>query len=150
MAQKRSRDLLPGSGLLDEAVAIILAQLLNRQGIEAEAKEADALSMAKIFTLDTEHTELICLCYLQQASSAKLQYAARRIKRKAPAATLLIFANTDGKADGTARRLSEGIEMVEGSLKDAVARIVRTAAKAKPESDGGEKAIVEAHSPALT
>jgi predicted PurR-regulated permease PerM len=140
---------IPGGGLLDEAIAIILAQLLERCGIDAEAKQADTLSMAKLFALDTKDTELICLCYLQPASSAQLRYAARRIKRQAPGAALLIFAKTDGKAEEAAKRHPEGIEIVEGSLKDAVARIARIAADGKPEADKGEKSLPKTQRPAL-
>src|SRR4030095_466275 len=35
---------VPGVGLLDEAVALMMAQLLQRMGIEARAEPADALS----------------------------------------------------------------------------------------------------------
>jgi hypothetical protein len=141
---------IPGGGPLDESVAIILAQLLERRGIDAEATEADTLSMAKLFALDTKDTKLICLCYLQPASSAQLRYAARRIKRQAPGAALLMFAKTDDKVAETAKRLPEGIEIVEGSLKDAVARIARFAAEAKPKRHGGEKLVPKTQSPALT
>jgi predicted PurR-regulated permease PerM len=82
---------IPGSGLLDEALAIILAQLMDRQGIPALAKEADALSMAKLFALDTKDTALVCLCYIRRASTAQFRYAARRIRRKAPGAAILVF-----------------------------------------------------------
>src|SRR6202048_2773413 len=44
---------IPGTGLIDEAAAIALAQLLERRGVGARAKEADALSMGKLVALDT-------------------------------------------------------------------------------------------------
>jgi predicted PurR-regulated permease PerM len=48
-----------GAGPLDEAAAIALAQLIQRQGIDARSKEADALSTAKIFALDTKNVALL-------------------------------------------------------------------------------------------
>ena len=51
---------IPGVGLLDEAVTIALAELLRRQGIGARAEPADALSMSKLFALDTKDAMLIC------------------------------------------------------------------------------------------
>jgi hypothetical protein len=45
---------VPGLGLLDEAVALMVAHLVERQGIGARAEQADALSMSRIFTLDTK------------------------------------------------------------------------------------------------
>ena len=73
---------VPGLGLLDEAVAIPLAQLLRRDGISALAKEAETLSMSKLFALETENVALICLCYLEHATPAQMHYASRRIRRK--------------------------------------------------------------------
>jgi predicted PurR-regulated permease PerM len=75
---------IPGTGLIDEAAAIALAQLLERRGVGARAKEADVLSMAKLFALDTDNVALACLCYLGNASAAQIRYAARRMRRKAP------------------------------------------------------------------
>ena len=43
---------IPGLGLLDETVAIPFAQLLRREGIPAEAKETETLSMSKLFALE--------------------------------------------------------------------------------------------------
>jgi predicted PurR-regulated permease PerM len=120
---------VPGGGLLDEALAIVLAQLLERQGIVAQAKEAAALSMAKLFALDTEDTQLFCLCYLQRAAPAHLRYAARRIRRKAHEAAILIFAHANSNEHSEAAQAREGIEIVEGSLEHAVARIVQIAVK---------------------
>src|SRR5258708_7483741 len=63
---------IPGTGLIDEAAAIALAQLLERRGIGARAKEADALSMGKLCALDTNNVALVCLCYLGKASAAQI------------------------------------------------------------------------------
>jgi len=55
---------IPGLGQLDEAMALILAQLIERQGIGARPENADALSMSRIFSLDTKDVALVCLCYI--------------------------------------------------------------------------------------
>jgi predicted PurR-regulated permease PerM len=129
---------VPGSGLLDEALAVILAQLLERQGIPTQAKEAGTLSMAKLFALDTKDTALVCLCYLQRASTAQFRYAARRIRRKAPDAAILVFTAADGTKSQEVMHLPEGIEMVQGSLDDAVTRVKAVAAKSRPELGSAE------------
>ncbi|MGB8567721.1 MAG: hypothetical protein WCD78_02600 [Pseudolabrys sp.] len=41
---------IPGLGLLDETVAMPFAQLLRREGIPAEAKETETLSISKLFS----------------------------------------------------------------------------------------------------
>ena len=62
---------IPGLGLLDETVAMPFAQLLDREGIPAEAKETETLSISKLFSLETKDVALICLCYLEHATSAQ-------------------------------------------------------------------------------
>ena len=63
---------IPGIGPLDEAAAIVLAQLVERQGIGARAEQADALSMSRIFSLDAKDVVLICLCYVGNATCAQI------------------------------------------------------------------------------
>ena len=50
---------IPGLGLLDEAAAMMIAQLLDRQGIEARVEQADALSMSRISGWDTKGTAVV-------------------------------------------------------------------------------------------
>jgi hypothetical protein len=117
---------IPGTGLIDEAAAIALAQLLERRGIGARAKEADALSMGKLFALDTNNVALVCLCYLGKASVAQIRYAARRVRRKAPEAFILIclLNVTHTTEDAEAIQLPPGSDVVQGSLADSVQRVV--------------------------
>ena len=117
---------IPGVSLLDEAAAIPLAQLIRRRGIGARAKEADALSTSKIFALDTKEAKLVCLCYLENATPAQIRYAVRRVRRKAPAAFILVsLLNENDKIDETETvELSPGTELVKGSLRDTVQRIL--------------------------
>jgi predicted PurR-regulated permease PerM len=117
---------IPGVGLLDEAVAITLAELIRRRGIGAGVKEADTLSMAKIFALETKDVKLVCLCYLENATPAQVRYAVRRIRRKAPDAFILVsLLNESDKIEETKTvELSPGTELVKGSLTDTVQRIL--------------------------
>jgi hypothetical protein len=81
---------VPGLGLLDEAVALMVAHLVERQGVGARAEQADALSMSRIFTLDTKDVGLVCLCYVENPKPAQVHYALRRVRRKAPEAFILV------------------------------------------------------------
>ena len=63
---------IPGAGRLDEATALVLAQLLRNRGIQAIAEKADALSMSKLLSLELANTALVCVCYLSQPSAAKI------------------------------------------------------------------------------
>jgi hypothetical protein len=81
---------IPGLGLLDEAIALMVAQLIERDGIGARVEQADALSVSRIFSLDTKDVALVCLCYVESATSAQVRYALRRLRRKAPDAFVLV------------------------------------------------------------
>ncbi len=126
---------IPGAGLLDEAVAIILAQLVQRRGLGARAEEADALSMSKIFALDTKDVGLLCLCYLENTTSAQIRYATRRIRRKAPDASILVclFRETDWVDRSDALQPSADLDVIKGTLAATVERILAVASS--PKSD---------------
>ncbi|TMK12992.1 MAG: AI-2E family transporter [Alphaproteobacteria bacterium] len=128
---------VPGSGLLDEAVALIVAQLVARQGIGARAEQADALSMSRIFSLDTKDVALVCLCYLENATSAQIRYAVRRLRRKTPDAFVLVTmvgqaSNIDGEE---ILQCSPNIDFVKQSLSDTVDRIFAIATSPSQTQD---------------
>jgi predicted PurR-regulated permease PerM len=81
---------VPGLGLLDEAAALIVTQLIEKQGIGARAERADALSISRIFGLDTKGVAVICLCYVECVTTAQVRYSIRRLRRKAPDAFMLV------------------------------------------------------------
>jgi hypothetical protein len=130
---------IPGLGLLDETVAMPLSQLLRREGISAEAKEAETLSISKLFGLELKDVALICLCYLEHATPAQLHYASRRLRRKAPGVSILvgIFNETGQTPDSDPQQLPEGVEFLQGPLTAGVKRIseilARPRAHLKPD-----------------
>jgi hypothetical protein len=83
---------IPGFTKLDEAAAIVLAQVLRRKGYGASAEQSDAMSISKFFSLDLAGTELICICYVDQPSSAKLHYAVRRLTKKTKSAYIIALS----------------------------------------------------------
>ncbi len=95
-----------GSDRLDEAVSMILAHVLRRSGVGAAAETADALSISKVFSLDLDGVELIALCYMKTTSSAKMQYAVRRLRRKNRSIPVVILSfqpplENGGREDAT-------------------------------------------------
>jgi predicted PurR-regulated permease PerM len=126
---------IPGLGLLDETVALMVAQLVERQGIGARAEQADALSMARIFSLDTKDVALVCLCYVEDATSAQIRYAIRRLRRRAPNAFILV--SLVGAADGLdadAVHAFANVGVVKQSLAETVERILRESSTLTEES----------------
>jgi predicted PurR-regulated permease PerM len=120
---------IPGIGPLDEAFTLIVAQSIERQDIGVRAEKWDALSMSRIFSLDTGGVEVMCLCYLANVTSAQIRYSVRRLRRKAPDAFILVTlageaTNFDMK---TVFPSSERVEFVQQSLGETVARILAVA-----------------------
>jgi predicted PurR-regulated permease PerM len=116
---------IPGSSKLDEAAALVLAQMLRRRGLAAAAEKADALSMSKFFALDLSDSSLFCVCYVDTPSSAKIHYAVRRLRKKssgAPIMVALLGAETDSSAAKT-----EGAVTIAGNFAGTVKSIVESA-----------------------
>jgi hypothetical protein len=117
----------------------MIAQLVERQGIGARAEEADALSMSRIFGLDTKDVALVCLCYVENATSAQIRYAIRRLRRKAPEAYILVATlgeagNTDGREALQGLRNADLVR----SLRETIAHVLAVASDAReqdPEPD---------------
>jgi hypothetical protein len=123
---------MPGGGEIDEALALVIAQLVRRQGIGARAEEADALSISRIFGIDTEGVKLICICYIEPVTTAQMRYAIRRLRRKSPHAHILIALM--GEAEQPAEPASN-VSYVRESLRETLSSITAVATKGVPVID---------------
>ena len=110
---------LPGMGHLDEAVALIVAQVLRKRGFGVRAEQADALAVSRIFTLDTAGISAICVCYIENASAAQIGYAVRRLRRKEPQAFILValLAGQGLAEDKEQLRQASHADAIETSLE---------------------------------
>ncbi|WP_294939095.1 AI-2E family transporter, partial [Tardiphaga sp.] len=88
---------LPGAGKLDEAASLVLAQLLKKRGIGAAAEQADALSIARFFSLDLSKAQALCICYVGKPSDAMIQYAVRRLAKKSKNARIPVATLGNGR-----------------------------------------------------
>src|ERR1700693_5495686 len=138
---------IPGVGLLDEAVALMMAQLLQRIGIDSRAEPADALSMSRIVNLKTKNVALICLCYVEKATPAQIRYATRRLRRYAPDAHILVsLVGNTRKGEEQVELLDGGrISLVAGTLRETIEGI-RAVAIASEKSSGSPNALATAAS----
>ena len=116
---------VPGRDLLGEAFALIIAQLISREGIPARSEQSDALSISRIVSLDTQNVELICLCFVGGASAARVSYATRRLRRRMPKA--LIMLSLIGSSDELIAeyKSSAGLEAVQHTLVETRDEIVK-------------------------
>jgi hypothetical protein len=69
---------IPGAGIPDEAFTAIVAQEVARHGIGVRIESRDALSISRVFTLDTTDVELLCVCYLASVTTAHSEAQGRR------------------------------------------------------------------------
>jgi hypothetical protein len=103
----------------------MMAQLLQRMGFEPRAEPADALSMSRILNLRTKDVTLICLCYVEKATLARIRYAIRRLRRHAPEAYILVsLVGNTCKSEDQVELLNEGnTGLVAGTLRETVEEI---------------------------
>jgi predicted PurR-regulated permease PerM len=81
---------LAGRSAIDEAAAIMLANLSTAHGLPARVAGAEALSTANIFRLETDGVAIVCLVYMDTSSPAHMRYSVRRLRRKLPKATIIL------------------------------------------------------------
>ena len=101
---------------------MMLAQLLAKHGLKAGVEAAHILSTQNLFRLETGGVALVCLSYLDASSPAHMRYAVRRLRRKAPQATILLGCWTPATAqEGLAElRAATKADLVAATLSDAV------------------------------
>jgi hypothetical protein len=105
---------------------LVLAQLMRRRGFGAVAEKADALSMSKFFSLDLADASLVCVCYVDRPSNAKIQYAVRRLAKKTSADIFLAFLGTDS---ATPVESASSAQVAGGSFEVVSAALVRATSK---------------------
>ena len=119
---------VPGNGVLDHALAVMISNLVKRKGLGASTAKASALSMSQIFTLDVKDTLLICVCYLDDVTPAQIRYGMRRLRRKAPQAHIVVSLMGENANLSKSEPLGDGdVVIVKGSLQetaDALAAVV--------------------------
>jgi predicted PurR-regulated permease PerM len=116
---------IPGSSKLDEAAALVLAQLLKRRGIGAASETADALSMSRFFSLDLSQAAAFCICYVGKPSDAMIQYTVRRLSKKSKGGRIVIAllgSESDAVTPGTV-----DITTVVGNLGSVVDTVAQAA-----------------------
>jgi predicted PurR-regulated permease PerM len=111
-----------GRSLIDEAAAIMLAQLSTAHGLAARVEGADALSTANVFRLETAGVASVCLVYLDADGAAHMRYAVRRLRRKLPKAKIILgcFVKDIDPGALDALRDNAKADLVAASMGDVV------------------------------
>jgi hypothetical protein len=112
-----------GRGPLDEAAAAMLAQLVGKHGLGARVVPHEAVSRARIGSLDVQGVGMICISYLDiRGNPAHLRYLLRRLRQKAAGTPLLVglWPAEDVVLTDPAMRTQIGADEYVSSLRDAV------------------------------
>jgi predicted PurR-regulated permease PerM len=119
-----------GRGPLDEAAAIMLAQLLEKHGLAARVEGADAIATSNISRLETRGVVMVFLSYLDAGSPAHMRYTVRRLRRKLPQAQIVLgcwVADIDPP------------QLRDTARSDAVATTLRDAVRLGLDAAGGAR-----------
>ena len=121
---------IAGRTSLDEAAAIMFAQLCDAHGLAARVEGAEALSTANIFRLETAGVAIVCLSYLDSANPAHMRYAVRRLRRKLPNARIMLGCWVDDADRAASLQEATMADLTAMTLRDAT-RICVEAARSK-------------------
>jgi hypothetical protein len=115
---------IAGRSLIDEAAAIMLAQLSTAHGLAARFEGPEALSTTNVYRLDTTGVAIVCLVYLDSSGPAHMRYSVRRLRRKLPKAIIILgcwvkdidqvaleILRDNAKADLVAASLGEAVKL---------------------------------------
>ena len=80
-----------GRGPIDDAVAAMICQLVNKHGLSARMATHDAVTRTSIASLDTQGVALVVISYMESTGSpAHLRVLLRRIRSRLPQAELVL------------------------------------------------------------
>ena len=116
---------IAGRGSLDEASAIMLAQLLQKRGVEARVVPNREISPANILKLVPEGVKVVCLGYLEPGGFTSARYLVQRIRRRLPQARIVLglWARPLAESDRDHAVKQSKADVIVTSLAEAVDRI---------------------------
>ena len=120
---------------LDGVAASMLATLAMTHGVPARVLLPGTLSAANLTNLDLAETALICLSYFDFKAPARIHYAVRRAKSKAPEAKLMLGLWTATDAGLEAIRVEVGADFAVNTLHEAATIILAEASGGQPVRD---------------
>jgi predicted PurR-regulated permease PerM len=117
---------------LDGVAASMVATLATAHGVGARVQAPGAFAAAKLTSLDLSTAALICLSYFDFRTTARVRYAARRAKSRAPKAKLMLGLWTAPDASLEAIKLEVGADFAVNTLHDAATIILAEATGGRP------------------
>lgn len=84
---------IPGLGRLDDCAVLVVADSLKRAGIDARVTGATT-------AIEDGEAASICICYLENVPKPRIDYAVRKLSRKAPSARIVICLLNEAEPTG--------------------------------------------------
>ena len=72
---------VPGLGRLDDCVALVVADVLKREGFNARVSGVDT---------EIDNADTICVCFVEEVSAGRAAFMRRKFARRAAAANIII------------------------------------------------------------
>ena len=120
-----------GRSVLDQAIAGMLLQLFERQGLKGRIVGPEMLETTDPLPFDPSGVALICFSYLDALSTLHIRHAARRMRRKVPGKPKIIVGlwrqRDPATVEGLRRQISA--DVLATSLHDALEAAMNLAAK---------------------
>ncbi|HEY5206712.1 MAG TPA: AI-2E family transporter [Roseiarcus sp.] len=138
---ERSVLCIPGRGPLDGVAASMLAQLLRKHGLGAQAAPSDEASRSAISRLDTTGVAMVCVAYAEIIGSPPhMRYLLRRVRKRFPLCPILVgfWEADDALLQDLSAQEMTGATEVMSSLHEAVRKCLEEAHKveqSEPERD---------------
>jgi predicted PurR-regulated permease PerM len=79
----RSVFCIPGLGRLDDCAALVVADVLKREGVVARTAGAGT-------AIEEDDAETICVCFLEDVTEARTDFTRRKLSRQAPSAKVVV------------------------------------------------------------
>jgi predicted PurR-regulated permease PerM len=110
---------IPGLGRLDDCAALIVADVLKREGFVARTTGART-------AIEGDDAETICVCFLEEVTEARTDFTCRKLSRQAPSAQVVVCLLGETRRNPDTDDLPE--EIAPRSLKAIVAAVEKIAA----------------------
>lgn len=117
---------VPGLGRLDDCAVLVVADALKREGIIARVAGTTTV-------IESDEASAICLCYVENVTKARIDYAVRKLSKTAPAARIVVCLLSDVQASEAPDHQDQGDQ--PRSLKATIAAL--TSPKRRTETSLG-------------
>jgi predicted PurR-regulated permease PerM len=134
---------------LDGVAASMVATLATAHGVGARVQAPGAFAASKLTSLDLSTAALICLSYFDSKTTARVRYAARRTRSRAPQAKLMLGLWTAPDAILEQIKLEVGADFVVNTLHEAATIILDQATAGGPVASRAKAPEDALESPAL-